>query len=85
MVWGFSRFALFLFLGLLKSTYEEQSRKGPRHNLESGPFLKKWETPRVWKPPGLASLKPECTKIAHRRSLAIFHRSLGYRKEFRVL
>ena len=38
---GFSRSVLFLFLGLLKSTYEEQSRKGPRHNLE--PSRKKWE------------------------------------------
>ena len=26
---------------------------------------------------------PECTKIAHRRSLAIFFRRRGYRKEFR--
>ena len=27
----------------IKSTYEEQSRKGPRHNLDLSP--KKWETP----------------------------------------
>ena len=39
----------------IKSTYEEQSRKGPRHNLDLS--RKKWETPRVWKPPGLASPK----------------------------
>ena len=38
----------------IKSTYEEQSRKGPRHNLE--PFPKKVGNTRVWKPPGLASL-----------------------------
>ena len=38
----------------LKSTYEEKSRKGPRHNLDLS--RKKWETPPVWKPPGLASL-----------------------------
>ena len=38
----------------IKSTYEEQSRKGPRHNLDLS--RKKWETPPVWKPPGLASL-----------------------------
>ena len=25
---------------------------------------------------------PECTQIAHRRSLAIFHRRLEYRREF---
>ena len=38
-----------------KSTYEEQSRKGPRHNLDLP--RNKWETPPVWKTPGLASLK----------------------------
>ena len=27
--------------------------------------------------------KTECTKLAHRHSLAIFHRRLGYRREFR--
>ena len=33
-----------------KSTYEEQSRKGPRHNLRlSGPFPKKVGNPRLWK------------------------------------
>ena len=35
----------------IKSTYEEQSRKGPRHNRDLS--RKKWETPRF----GLASLK----------------------------
>ena len=39
----------------IKGTYEEQSRKGPRHNLDLS--RKKWETSPVWKPPGLASLK----------------------------
>ena len=43
MLRGFSRFVLFLFLGPFKSTYEEQSRKGPRHNLDLS--RKKWETP----------------------------------------
>ena len=38
----------------IKSTYEEQSRKGPRHNLDLSP--KKWETPGFGNPPGLASL-----------------------------
>ena len=38
----------------IKSTYEEQSRKGPRHNLDLS--RKKWENTRVWKHPGLASL-----------------------------
>ena len=33
----------------LKSTYEEQSRKGPRHNLDLS--RKKWETPRFGPPP----------------------------------
>ena len=39
----------------IKSTYEEQSRKGPRHNLNLS--RKKWETPGFGNPPGLASLK----------------------------
>ena len=38
----------------IKSTYEEQSRKGPRHNLDLS--RKKWGNPPVWKAPGLASL-----------------------------
>ena len=38
----------------IKSTYEEQSRKGPRHNLDL--FPKKVGNPPVWKPPRLASL-----------------------------
>ena len=33
----------------LKSSYEEQSRKGPRHNLDLS--RKKWETPRFGTPP----------------------------------
>ena len=32
-----------------KSTYEEQSRKGPRHNLDLS--RKRWETPRFGNPP----------------------------------
>ena len=39
----------------IKSAYEEQSRKGPRHNLDLS--RKKWETPRFGTPPGLSSLK----------------------------
>ena len=39
----------------IKSTYEEQSRKGPRHNLDLS--RKKVGNTRVLKPPGLASLK----------------------------
>ena len=60
MVQGFSRFVLFLFLGLLRAptrsspervrdtiwTFPEKSGKGPR-----------LETPRFGNPPGLASLK----------------------------
>ena len=37
----------------IKSTYKEQSRKGPRHNLDLS--QKKVRSTRVWKPPGLAS------------------------------
>ena len=33
----------------LKSSYEEQSRKGPRHNLDLS--RKKWETPGFGNPP----------------------------------
>ena len=44
----------------IKSPHEEQSRKGPRHNLDLS--QKKWEAPPVWKPPGLASLK-KCTEM----------------------
>ena len=33
----------------IESTYEEQSRKGPRHNLDLS--RKKWETPRFANPP----------------------------------
>ena len=39
----------------IKSPYEEQSRKGPRHNLDHSP--KNVGNTRVWKPLGLASLK----------------------------
>ena len=58
----------------IKSTYEEQSRKGPRHNLDLS--RKKWETPPVWRPPGLASLNLEhlgCndTSIEHVRSIPV--------------
>ena len=42
----------------IKSTYEEQSRKGPRHNLDLS--RKKWETPGFGNPPGLASLGKIC-------------------------
>ena len=56
---GFSRFARgwsgifpirpFPLSRPIKSTYEEQSRKGPRHNLDL--FRKKWETPGFGNPP----------------------------------
>ena len=40
----------------IKSTYEEQSRMGPRHDPDLA--RKKWETPGFWKTPlSLASLK----------------------------
>ena len=51
----FSRFALSR---PMKSTYEEQSRKGSA--TQSGPFPKKVGNTRVWKPPGLASLNLFC-------------------------
>ena len=39
----------------MKSTYEEESRKGPRDNLDLPPKIV--GNTRVWKPPGLASPK----------------------------
>ena len=39
----------------LNRTYEEQSRKGPRHNLELS--WRKMGTPRFGNPPGLASFR----------------------------
>ena len=59
MVRGFSRLVLFLFLGLLRAPYKEQSPKGSA--TRSGPFPKKVGNTRVWKPPGLASLKYCCS------------------------
>ena len=47
----------------IKSTYEEQSRKGPRHNLDLS--RKKVGNTRVWKHPGLASLKLVAMPSAH--------------------
>ena len=56
---GFSRFARgrsgncpirpFPLSRPIKSTYEEQSRKGPRHNLDLS--RKRWETPGFGNPP----------------------------------
>ena len=51
---GIFPICLFLLSRPIKSTYEEQSRKGPRHNLDLS--RKKVWNPPVWKPPGLASL-----------------------------
>ena len=59
IVLGFSRFARgwpgifpirpFSLSQPIKSTCEEESRKGPRHNLDLS--RKKWETPRFGNPP----------------------------------
>ena len=55
----------------IKSTYEEQSRKGPRHNLDLS--RKKMGNTRVWNPPGLAfpnfceNLRPPNAGISRRR------------------
>ena len=53
MVRGFSRFVLFLFLGLLRAPTRGSA-------TQSGPFPKKVGNTRVWKPPGLASPKSAC-------------------------
>ena len=52
---GFSRFVLLPLSRPINSAYEEQSRKGLRHNLDLS--RKKWETSRFGNPPGLASPK----------------------------
>ena len=52
---GIFRIRPFSLSRPIKSTYEEQSRKGPRRNLDLS--RKKVGNPPVWKPPGLASLK----------------------------
>ena len=49
MVRGFSRLVLFPLPRPITSTYEEQSRKDPRHNPDLS--RKKWETPRFGNPP----------------------------------
>ena len=46
---GFSPICPFPLSRPIKSTYEEQSRKGPRHNLDLS--QKKWETPGFGNPP----------------------------------
>ena len=59
----------------IKSTYEEQSRKGPRHNLDL--TRKKWETPRFGTP-GLASQRPGRSKntTTHYFTIAVLIHSL---------
>ena len=49
MVRGFFPICPFPLSRPIKSTYEEQSRKGPRHNLDLS--RKKWETPGFGNPP----------------------------------
>ena len=54
MVRGFSRFVLFLFLGLLRAP----TRNSPERVRDTiWTFPEKSGNTRVWKPPGLASLK----------------------------
>ena len=55
MVRGFSRFVLFLFLGLLRAP----TRNSPERVSDTIWAFpeKKWETPGFGNPPGLASLK----------------------------
>ena len=46
---GIFPIGLFPLSQPIKSTYEEQSRKGPRHNLDHS--RKKWEAPGFGNPP----------------------------------
>ena len=57
MVRGFSRFVPFPLSRPNKSPYEEQSRKGPRHNLDLS--RKKWETPGL-ETPGFSFSQLSC-------------------------
>ena len=60
MVRGFSRFVLFLFLGLLRAP----TRNSPERVRDTiWTFPKKVGNTRVWKPPGLASLN-RCIQLA---------------------
>ena len=64
MVRGFSRFVLFLFLGLLRVP----TRNSPERVRDTiWTFPKKVGNTRVWKPPGLASLK-RCTQNQTRQN-----------------
>ena len=58
MVGGFSRFVLFLFLGLLRAP-TRNSPERVRDTIWTFPEKKVGNT-RVWKPPGLASLNSSC-------------------------
>ena len=62
-----------------KSTYEEQSPKGSA--TQSGPFPKKVGNTRVWKPPGLASLK----NCSHKKSTKIRAPAQIWERGHRVL
>ena len=57
---GISPICRFPLSRPMNSAYEEQSRKGPRHNLDLS--RKKWETPRFGNPP--VWLLPNCAQIA---------------------
>ena len=58
---GISPICPFALSWPTNSTYEEQFRKGPRHNPDLS--RKKVGNPPVWKPPGFASLKGKSLTI----------------------
>ena len=63
----------FILSWPINNTYEEQSQKGPRHNLHLS--RKKWETPPVWKPPRLSFSQTNFSA----------HSSANFRANFSVL
>ena len=58
----------------MSSTNEEQSRKGPRHNLDLS--RKKLGNPPVWKRPGLGSLNFDIFHVFIVRDVLCFRKSL---------
>ena len=82
MLRGFSRFVPFhSFSSAIKSTYrKEQSQKGPQHNLDLS--RKSGKPPQVWKPPGLASPKRECTRRCPRNCPRRLNKAKTFRRHF---
>ena len=73
IVRGFSRFVPFPIGRSINSTYEEQSRKGPRHNLD---LSRKNGKPPGLETPGLAS--PKLLRLISNSAIALICFSLFF-------